>query len=224
MGFIYSILNKKRNKSYIGLCLDFKIRKRGHINRLDSQSHCNRYLQNSWNKYGAENFEFIVLLDNIPKEKLCEYEVKMIKLFQTNNHKYGYNLTSGGEGVRDYKHTKEFIESRKVPRPELSGEKHPFYNKKHTKESKKIISEYMSGEGNGMYGKCHSEEAKKIIGEKSKIAYQKRREKADKDALNLDKRDVELIKQMLSDGFKQKDIALKFNTYPLVISCIKNNK
>lgn len=48
-------------------------------------------------KYGWDNFKHIVLLDNISKDIACECEKYLIAKYQSNNPKYGYNNSLGGE-------------------------------------------------------------------------------------------------------------------------------
>lgn len=58
---IYCIKNIINNKCYIGRASDLKNRKSKHFGRLRNNSHPNKYLQNSYNKYNEENFQWIVL-------------------------------------------------------------------------------------------------------------------------------------------------------------------
>lgn len=50
-------------------------------------------------KYGWENISHTIIKDNISFEEAKQLEKDMIQYYQSNNPKYGYNLTSGGEGV-----------------------------------------------------------------------------------------------------------------------------
>ena len=59
---VYRIVNTINGKIYIGssvVCL-YK-RAHTHRNYLRADKHCNRYLQNSWNKYGEHNFVFDII-------------------------------------------------------------------------------------------------------------------------------------------------------------------
>jgi len=58
---IYEILNTANGKRYVGSAVDLKRRKRDHWRELRRNCHYNRYLQRSWNKYGAGAFVFKVL-------------------------------------------------------------------------------------------------------------------------------------------------------------------
>lgn len=53
-----------------------------------------------WNaiqKYNWDNFRHEILFENLTKEQACNKEKALIKLFNTMDHNYGFNLTQGGE-------------------------------------------------------------------------------------------------------------------------------
>lgn len=58
---IYYIKNLINEKCYVGSSKNLHMRKRHHFSSLRHNKHPNQYLQNSWNKYGEENFEFIII-------------------------------------------------------------------------------------------------------------------------------------------------------------------
>lgn len=58
---IYAITNKVNGKKYIGSSINIAKRWRCHVSNLRSGKHGSRRLQNAWDKYGAESFEFSVL-------------------------------------------------------------------------------------------------------------------------------------------------------------------
>lgn len=58
---IYQITNVKNGKFYIGSAKDITIRWNHHRSDLNLNKHHSRYLQRSWNKHGAESFEFKIL-------------------------------------------------------------------------------------------------------------------------------------------------------------------
>lgn len=72
---IYSIVNKINNRRYIGSTSD-SFRKRWNLHKyhLRNNKHKNSHLQYSWNKYGEENFEFIILEICDDKSKVLEIE------------------------------------------------------------------------------------------------------------------------------------------------------
>ena len=213
--YIYSIFNTKTNKSYIGICNNYNRRMREHRTKLKKHKHENRYLQSSWDKHGESSFEWFVIKDNVDMCDIHRYEKMLISMFETKGEN-GYNLTDGGAGVLGYKHTEDHIESLKKPRPELRGEKHPFYNKKHSEETKKYISTCMSGCKNGMYGKKHSNETIELIRKAAKNRKNTRK--------RLSQDDINNINNMIDNGVTQKEIALLYNVGQPTISDIKRNK
>ena len=58
---IYKIINLKNGKIYIGSSFRLRQRKHEHFKYLKNNRHCNTHLQNSYNKYGKENFIFEVI-------------------------------------------------------------------------------------------------------------------------------------------------------------------
>lgn len=96
-GYIYHIINKTNNKRYIGQTINFNIRKSTHLRNLRNNSHHSQKLQNAWNKYGEDNFEFNVHEVTINAiEELYYLEIDEIKRY--NSYFDGYNMTIGGEG------------------------------------------------------------------------------------------------------------------------------
>lgn len=79
---IYIILNKKNRKYYLGSSLDLRKRKDHHFCTLRyGKHHCSK-LQHSFNKYGEENFEFIILIKvNTSPENLILLEQKYLDVY-----------------------------------------------------------------------------------------------------------------------------------------------
>lgn len=92
---IYTIKNKLDGKMYIGQSVNINKRKAYHLWMLRSGNHFNPKLQNAFNKYSEENFEFKVL-------ELCKFdeinnkEIQFIKKY--NSIEEGYNICEGGNG------------------------------------------------------------------------------------------------------------------------------
>ncbi len=94
MSGIYKIINKVNGKYYIGSAVHFNKRWNTHKSRLRRNVHANIHLQNAWNKYGENNFEFIII-EITPKIKLAEVEqiyLDNIKNDVSRRKKY-YNIS-----------------------------------------------------------------------------------------------------------------------------------
>lgn len=117
-GGIYCITNLKNNKKYVGQTYDLKYRWTHHKSDLRGDRHHNKHLQSAWNKYGEENFSFVVL-EYCSIDMLDKREIYWIDFYKTLNDKHGYNLADGGLGCRGYKHTEEeILKMRMIQNPE----------------------------------------------------------------------------------------------------------
>jgi group I intron endonuclease len=128
---IYSILNKINLKRYIGSAVKFNRRKNYHISKLRNGNHDNSYLQNSWNKYGESNFEFLILEKLDTEENLIPREQWWI-----DNTPSQYNICKIAGNCAGRKHTEEA--KRKIA----------FYNthlKTYSEETRKKISDSKRG-------------------------------------------------------------------------------
>lgn len=95
--FIYKITNLVNNKIYIGYTKNPDKRFKEHIKdaRLNKT---NQYIHKAIRKYGPINFSFFILENRDNKSDALETEKYWITFFKSNNNKFGYNLTEGGEG------------------------------------------------------------------------------------------------------------------------------
>ncbi len=95
---MYKITNKINGKVYIGqTILSFKRRCDTHKNKLRQGKHYNSHLQSSWFEYGENNFIFEIIETSINcKNLLDEREQYWIKLYNSTNQEFGYNIESGG--------------------------------------------------------------------------------------------------------------------------------
>ena len=94
---IYAIHCLINDKMYIGQTeMNFGDRRDNHYALLNNNKHHinDLDLQNDWNKYGKENFEFIILHDLQEGENITEIEEKYIKQYKDNNK--AYNRAYGG--------------------------------------------------------------------------------------------------------------------------------
>lgn len=138
---IYKITNCINNKVYIGKSIDILNRRWPyHKNLLNNGTHINQHLQNAWNKYGEENFDFSIILE-CDKEELDKYEIYYIAVYKSYLPEYGYNKTYGGDGSIPTEETRAKMsashmgilgtpESRAKQSSKLRGENNPMYGRK----------------------------------------------------------------------------------------------
>lgn len=137
---VYKHKNKVNGKVYIGITSrDLKIRSGKNGNRYNKSPHFWKAIQ----KYGWDNFEHIILVDNLTKEEACELEKKYISKYKSNDKNFGYNCSLGGEsgnyGVKASPELKEKFSKMK------KGDKHYNYGKHLSDEQKRKISETKKG-------------------------------------------------------------------------------
>jgi len=132
--WVYSIENKINGKMYIGKTNNLKLRFKVHINKSRNTSSKSQYIHKALNQYGATNFWFKALWYCFSEQEA--FEISQISLRHTNDSKFGYNLTNGGEGAKGFKHSKE----TKIKLSELAklktGNINPFYGKSHSDDVK----------------------------------------------------------------------------------------
>ena len=89
---IYKITCLPNEKVYIGSAVDLDKRFNVHFSTLKNKKHDNQYLQNTWNKYGSENFTFEVIefIDDV--RCLIRAEQVWLDYFKGANPRYGFNI------------------------------------------------------------------------------------------------------------------------------------
>lgn len=92
---IYKITCLVNSVCYIGQSTNIKRRWGVHKRKLRNGTHANSYLQNIYNKYGEENFDFKVL-ELCSLEKLDEREQYWIEYYGGYQSKKTCNFNSGG--------------------------------------------------------------------------------------------------------------------------------
>lgn len=89
---VYMHRLKKDNRVYIGITKqNLKKRWQRGLGYVHSTNFYNAIL-----KYGWDNFDHIVLFENLSKEEAEQKEMELIKLYKSNDERYGFNMTNGG--------------------------------------------------------------------------------------------------------------------------------
>lgn len=160
---IYKILNLINSKVYVGSSVNIEDRWSRHRGDLIKGKSCSPKLQNSYNKHGVENFEFIIL-EECDIDKLIEREQYYIDLYNSYNEGYNCCPTAGNTiGFSQSEKTREKIKEATL------GEKNPFYGKKHSEESLEKMSKSHKGQISGFKGKKFSNESKRKISDATKM-------------------------------------------------------
>lgn len=162
---VYIHRNKVNNKVYIGITKQKPSHRWGKDGNGYKQ---HKYFYQAIQKYGWDNFEHIILYNNIAPEEAYLLEQQLIQKYHSNDRKYGYNLSIGGEkgslGI-----TMSYSSRLKIRKANLG---------KHlSKEAKEKDRKAHLGDKNPMYGKTSpmrgvikgnmSEEQKKKISNSS---------------------------------------------------------
>jgi group I intron endonuclease len=158
---VYCFTNKINNKKYIGITSNVKRRYNQHRKAASRAVVFCLAIK----KYRFENFDFLILEENISLKdaKLLERQfIKELNCMVPN----GYNRTEGGDS--SVKHSLETIKKIKEKnRIYRLNNPHPMQGKKHSEETKKLIKESSlkrkdrpSGELHWNFGMKHKESAK----------------------------------------------------------------
>lgn len=167
---VYKIKNTVNNLFYLGSTHCFRKRWMKHLLLLRRNKHYNGKLQQDFNHFGENCFEFEIL-ERTCIDNLLEREKYYLHKYNTNEM---YNIYL--DPVKTTLGKKLICKSKRI----LSGPLNGMYGKKHTKETvellkaliadrpvteefRKKMSEVTKGEKNGMYGRKHTDETKKKI-------------------------------------------------------------
>ena len=88
------------------------------------------HFKNAIKKYGWNNIKHYVLFEGLTQKEAYAKEIEFIKKYKTNDYKFGYNVSAGGEGVNGVIISEKHKE---ILRKALKGNKHA-KGYKHTKE------------------------------------------------------------------------------------------
>ncbi len=133
---VYCIRNVKNGKVYVGESYDIEARWRAHRGCLEQGSHYNEILQASWNKWGADSFEWEVL-ELCERELLRKREAHWMNEYSACDRRRGYNIRlEDGEGGWDYTE-----DQRAAISARMKGENHPNWGLALKEDTRRKISE-----------------------------------------------------------------------------------
>lgn len=124
------------------------------------------------NKYGWENIQKEIVYENLSEDHAKYLETYLINFYKSNNKKYGYNLTDGGDGTSGRKFSEETkkklseINKGRIISEEQREKIRQFnLGKHHSEETKRKMSiSHMGNKAN--LGRKLSEERKRQISER----------------------------------------------------------
>lgn len=96
---VYAHRNKKNDKKYVGITSKPKPEHRWNSGRGYTE---NPHFYSAIQKYGWDGFEHIILAVGLDEEWAKSAERNLIKMWKTQDRRYGYNMTSGGDGTPNY--------------------------------------------------------------------------------------------------------------------------
>lgn len=131
---VYSIRNTENDNLYIGSSRDIESRWARHKRLLQSGNHHSRHLQNAWNCYGNDCFEFEII-ETCDVDTLIEVEQKYI-----DDHSPVYNVSPTAGRTAGVVRTKAYRAKQSISQ---SGKVIP-------DETRKKISEGMKGKQNSL--------------------------------------------------------------------------
>ena len=108
----------------------------------------NKHFENAIEKYGWDNIKHDVIFEGLTKEEACAKEIELIALYKSNDRRYGYNNSIGGE------HNRGFHLSEEAKRKVSEAQK----GRKRTKEQIEKMRAYNLGR------KASDETKKKLKG------------------------------------------------------------
>ena len=127
---VYQHINKQNGKRYIGITKQ-RPKDRWGCGGVNYKNDTPRFWS-AIQHYGWDNFEHLIVKDNLTRKDACELEIKLIKEYKTQDKEFGYNILEGGQS------------------PKI------------TEEVRKKMSKAMMGNQNGLGHPCSEEKKKKI--------------------------------------------------------------
>lgn len=117
---VYKIVNLKTGDFYVGSAANLRTRKNHHFHKLKHQKHVNKFLQEDYDKYGPDAFQFEVVLYCEPDECLDLEQKYIDELSPTYNQAPSAGSQKGFEQTEE---TKRLISERSTGIAKGTGKK-----------------------------------------------------------------------------------------------------
>ncbi|HEY2538216.1 MAG TPA: GIY-YIG nuclease family protein [Stellaceae bacterium] len=114
---IYAVTHRASGTVYIGQAVNIRRRWEVHRSMLTSGKHRNRYLQRAWTKYGAEAFDFAVLvnLTGTPKAEM-QARLNAAEIAALSRYPDAYNLMPAGGVIATSPETRAILSRERKAR------------------------------------------------------------------------------------------------------------
>lgn len=133
---VYLHRNRKDGKIYVGqTCQKPEERWRPDGNGYKGSPHFWRAIQ----KDGWENFDHIILEDELSLEEANQKEQYYIDFFHSTDSKFGYNIMKGGRNSLKTEEHKKKISQSNIGKHPHQGEQNPMYGRHFSQKSKDKI-------------------------------------------------------------------------------------
>ena len=168
---VYKIVNKLNGKYYPGSSKNLlkqkgdRGRKREHFDMLQKGIHHCHHLQHAYDLYGEENFEFIIIKNNIPINELLAAEQKLLAIARTEPEMcYTRNYLAGRlEMTQEIKDKISKANTGKIRSEECKRKMSIWASKqRHTSETKEKIRQANLGHIMSPYNRQRLSEARKL--------------------------------------------------------------
>lgn len=101
----------------------------------------NTYFYRAIKKYGWDNFQHNVICRCDTLEEANKIEAELIQKYKSNNPRYGYNISGGGDGAERVAESTRQLMSQMM-KGKFAGKNNPNYGRKHTPEERKRMSDF----------------------------------------------------------------------------------
>ena len=111
---LYVHINKVNNKRYFGITKN-RVQERWEKNGRGYKK--SSRIRKAFDKYGWNNFEHFIVIDKLTYTEAVQYEEDFIRIFDTTNNKFGYNVDKGGRDCTPRFCTKKRMEKEGLIKP-----------------------------------------------------------------------------------------------------------